>query len=579
MTTQASGFTGRLIFHRLAIVFVAIAAFALVGTQPVFAQALPGTVPNAGRLQQELRPPVAPPPEVTVPPILAPTQPKPAAPAGSGDARVNVTGFDFTGNSALSSEVLRQALVAWTGRALNFGDLIEAVEAVEARYKQAGYFLAQGVLPPQKIKDGVIEIAVSEGRLGETRLEGESRVSSDVVFGYLDRLPKGQALTLPVLERQVLLINELAGGRASLDLQAGDEAGSTDVVLAQQPEELISGRLELSNYGSPSTGGNRLSLNLNANSAFHLGERITASAMTTDTQGLASYGLRGELPVGSAGWRLTAAATGTDYSLGGAFANLLASGFVNTLRAGVGYPLIRSRASNLKLLLEADTNKLVDKYKSTNTQIDKRIRGLTLTVSADALDEFFGGGSTRADLALRSGNLTFDLTDPGAFNADQLPAGPRTAGAFSKATLIAQRQQTVTRELSLQGFINLQATNKNLDSSEKLTLGGPATLPGYANGEASGDEGVLVKLSLRWQAMSEFALSVFADYGQVQMAHSPFGATVKNHRHLSDAGLSADWVIGKGFTASAIAAWAGQEPPNPADNDRPRFWVTLGYGW
>ena len=187
--------------------------------------------------------------------------------------------------------------------------------------------------------------------------------------------------------------------------------------------------------------------------------------------------------------------------------------------AGVGYPLIRSRASNLKLLLEADTNKLVDKYKSTNTQIDKRIRGLTLTVSADALDEFFGGGSTRADLALRSGNLTFDLTDPGAFNADQLPAGPRTAGGFSKATLIAQRQQTVTRELSLQGFINLQATNKNLDSSEKLTLGGPATLPGYANGEASGDEGVLVKLAVRWQAMAEFAVSVFADYGRVQLAH------------------------------------------------------------
>jgi len=79
--------------------------------------------------------------------------------------------------------------------------------------------------------------------------------------------------------------------------------------------------------------------------------------------------------------------------------------------------------------------------------------------------------------------------------------------------------------------------------------------------------------------MAEFAVSVFADYGRVQLAHSPASTTVKNYRRLSDAGVSADWVIGKGFTASAIAAWAGQEPPNPADNDRPRFWVSLGYGW
>src|SRR5665647_1144318 len=97
---------------------------------------------------------------------------------------------------------------------------MQAVDAVEARYKQAGYFLAQGYLPPQNIHDGAIEIAISEGRLGETRLEGESRVSPDVLYAYLDRLPKNEALVIPRLERQVLLINELAGVHASLDLQS-----------------------------------------------------------------------------------------------------------------------------------------------------------------------------------------------------------------------------------------------------------------------------------------------------------------------------------------------------------------------
>ncbi|MDP4029111.1 MAG: POTRA domain-containing protein [Gallionella sp.] len=182
--------------------------------------ALAEVAPDAGRILQESRQlgqPKPPAPGI-LPPIQAPAPSRPPAAAPSGEARVNVTQFTFTGNSALSQETLQAAVARWANRSLNFGELIQAVEAVEARYKEAGYFLAQAYLPPQKIRDGTIEIQVTEGRLGETRLEGESRVAPDVVFKYLDRLPKGQAVTLVNVERQILLVNELAGGRAALDL-------------------------------------------------------------------------------------------------------------------------------------------------------------------------------------------------------------------------------------------------------------------------------------------------------------------------------------------------------------------------
>jgi hemolysin activation/secretion protein len=490
--------------------------------------------------------------------------------------RVQVTHFEFTGNRALSSEVLAAAVAAFAGRSLSFGDLIEAVEAVEARYKQAGYFLAQGYLPPQKIKDGAIEIAISEGRMGEARLEGESRISAAILYRYLDRLPKGEALTLSVLERQVLLINELAGGRASLDLQAGEEAGSTDVVLAQQPEALVAGRVEANNHGSPSTGEKRLSLNLNANSPFNMGERLTGSALTTDTGKLTSYNLRGELPVGADGWRLSAAASRAEYSLGGAFSALQASGQADSVRVGAAYPLLRSRAANLKLQLEADQSKLADKFRAANVELDKQSRGLTLTASGDRLDEWLGGGSTRADLVLRAGRLSLDAA---AEAQDAPPAGPGTVGNFSKTTINLQRQQTVTRDISMQLQFSWQMAGKNLDSSEKMILGGPATLPGYTNGEASGDGGTLFKYALRWQAAPALALSVFVDSARLRLAHPPLPTATKNLKRLSDSGISVDWLLGKGYSANAILAWAGKEAPNPADNDRPRLWLSLGYGW
>jgi hypothetical protein len=104
-------------------------------------------------------------------------------------------------------------------------------------------------------------------------------------------------------------------------------------------------------------------------------------------------------------------------------------------------------------------------------------------------------------------------------------------------------------------------------------------MPGYANGEASGDSGVLAKLALRWQALPEVALSAFADYGRLKLSRDPLPATTKNDKRMTDSGVSIDWLIGKGVSANAIIAWAGQEAPNVADNARPRMWFSLGYGW
>lgn len=549
---------------------------AALGPVSVLAQA----PPDAGRILQEtqqLSQPKLPGP-TPLPPIQAPapSRPTPAAAAPSGDVKVNVTHFSFTGNDALSTEILQAAVAQWSQRAISFGELMQAVEAIEARYKEAGYFLAQAYLPPQKIKDGAIEIVVAEGTLGETRLEGESRVDAEVVFKYLDRLPKGRALTLPAVERQILLVNELAGGHAALDLQAGEASGSTDIVLTQTSEALVTGRLDVSNHGSPSTGEKRVGLSLSGNSPMNLGDRLSANVLTTETGNLASYSLRYELPVGGDGWRLTGAASLAEYALGGNFAALGASGQARSLRMGAAYPFLRSRAANLKLQVEADQSKLNDRFSTTNLDLGKRSRGLTATLSGDWLDEVWAGGFNRLDLILRHGSL---LLGPTSATLDAPPTGPGAAGGFNKANLTLMRQQTIDATVSLQLQLSYQFADKNLDSSEKLALGGPLTMPGYANGEASGDSGGQARLNLRWQMSSDLALSAFTDYAKLRLAHSPLATATTNHKRLSDRGLNLDWSLIGGYTASLILAWAGNDAPNPADNAKPRLWISLAYAW
>jgi hemolysin activation/secretion protein len=51
------------------------------------------------------------------------------------------------------------------------------------------------------------------------------------------------------------------------------------------------------------------------------------------------------------------------------------------------------------------------------------------------------------------------------------------------------RIQRVNEKLNLQLLANAQFADKNLDSSEKLSLGGATGVRAYPSGEASGDEG------------------------------------------------------------------------------------------
>jgi hemolysin activation/secretion protein len=538
------------------------------------------TPPDAGQILRETRPPPPAAPLPEKPPITVPVQPRPGvtAPApGAGDVSVQVTHFTFAGNSAIESAQLSAAVAEWENRSLNFGDLMQAVEKIEAVYKAAGFMLAQAYLPPQKIQDGAVEIAIAEGKPGEVKLEGESRVSPDVVFAYFDTLSKERPITLPDLERRVLLVNDLAGAKAALDLQAGAAEGTSDIILAQTAEPLWSGRVDLNNHGAPSTGEKRLGVAVNAVSPFNLGERINANILGSEEKGIVSYGLRGELPLGGNGWRVHAAASLAEYQLGGNFAALDASGSVQSVRAGASYPFVRSRAVTVRLQAEVDAASLVDRFKAAGNELHKKSHGVNLNLSTDWLDTLGGSGTNRIDLGLRQARL--DLGDT-ALAADVPPAGLDTQGNFTKLTLAAQRQQYLNDNWSVIGQFQYQAASKNLDSSEKIAVGGALNMPGYATGEATGDDGAIAKLNLRWRMSPALAFAVFTEGATLRVAHHPLAtATTPSRRHFSDSGMGAEWTIGKGLSASLIVAWAHGEKPNRQDNDRPRLWGNIGWEW
>src|SRR6185436_11720714 len=150
------------------------------------AVAIAQQAPDAGQLLQQQREPLRlPPPQDDVRP--RPPEPRPALPV-SPTLKVRVTQFTFSGNTLYSDQELAEVVKEFIGKELDFEGLNDAATKVRAYHRSRGYFLAQAYLPQQAIRNGSVEIAVIEGRVGHIELQRRpaTRLAEWLLAGILN---------------------------------------------------------------------------------------------------------------------------------------------------------------------------------------------------------------------------------------------------------------------------------------------------------------------------------------------------------------------------------------------------------
>src|SRR6185436_10049300 len=189
---------------------------------------------------------------------------------GSATLKVTVKQFHISGNRIYSEEQLLPVLKDSIGKELDFEGLLEAANSVRAYYRANGYFLAQAYLPAQQITDGVVEIAILEGRLGtiELKPDPKSRLRPYFARGVLDQhLKEGDPITETGLERPLLLLSDLPNVVVSSEIGPSTKSiGAADLrVNVKESGGLISGYADLDNAGNRFTGELRTGVSVNAN--------------------------------------------------------------------------------------------------------------------------------------------------------------------------------------------------------------------------------------------------------------------------------------------------------------------------
>lgn len=268
-------------------------------------------------------------------------------------------------------------------------------------------------------------------------------------------------------------------------------------------------------------------------------------------------------------------------------ASLEMDGWSHIGNAGMSYPMLRSRRANLTASLGYEYKFLTDS--AFNTEIRKRqLHSGTLGFSGDKYDTFLGGGYTTANASATTGNMHESEADI---------AITKTEGSYTRFNLGLGRLQRLFERVSINAAYSGQFSLNNLDSSEKFNLGGPGGVRAYPVGEASGDEGNLFNVDLRFDlplpsVLGALQLSGFYDAGQIklhkeQWLNSISTATDKNDYWLQGAGIGITYVYSniiaiKGSWAHIIDDNPGRSTTNmnsDGKDDDYRFWLQAIIYW
>ena len=541
--------------------------FALLALSPsLFAQ----QPPSAGSQIQQI--PAAPVPQKAAPTIRIEPISTPATPA-SDAAKIVVNSLQVTGAQTYSEAELVALTGFMPGSELTLADLRGMALKITENYRSKGYFVAQAYLPAQEIRNGAVTIAVVEGQYGKIAVRNQSHLSDTLAHRQLDGINTGDTIAIAPLESRLLLLSDIPGVNVTSTLTPGASVGASDLIVDVTPGQRVTGSIDADNGGNRYTGEYRLGATVNLNNAAGLGD-VASLRVLTSGAGL-NYA-RGSYQVQLGKATAGVAYSWLGYELGKEFSSLQAKGTAKIASVYGSYPLIRSRNTNLYALLAFDHKTLQDRVDTTSSVVDRKAQVLMATLRGDHRDSLGRGGLTSYAVTGTAGNIDIQTPSMRAFDA----ATAQSNGHFTKLGFSAMRLQSVTDTVSLYAGINGQVGSKNLDSSEKMQLGGMNGVRAYPEGEAYADQGYLLTLEARMQLpkLSEqmpgqLELVGFIDTGSVTLNKNPW-TTGDNRRTLSGAGIGLNWSAYNNFVVrTSYARKIGSGSATSAPDKSGRFWI------
>ena len=455
----------------------------------------------APALAQQPRPPVAPgqierqfkkPPEpksqteaVTIPEAGQPR------PADADRIRFVLNDLTIDGVTAYPMETLRPVYAGLLHEDVSLADVYQVVDTLTARYRNDGYILSQVIVPAQTVEEGVVKLRAIEGYIASVRVDGGSDGIRERIRALGEKIRASRPLTAAVLERNVLLMNDVPGVRARAVLAPATVPGASDLIL-----EVTNGPLatafSLDNRGSRAQGPQRLVGDAQLYSLFGGASVTEVLGATSATPELLFVSVSHDQLVGNSGGRIGVSASYA-YSKPQELLVVPLHLLTNSTTTSISYvqPLIRRRSRNLSVRAAFTTfDSRSDVFDVEDTA--DRLRAVRLGFTVDTSDRL--DGVTIADVEFSQG-----IDGLGAStNGDRYLSRPTGRTDFRKATLYAARMQALPAHWSVFIAGSGQYAFTDLLAPELFSFGGDLFGRGYDPSELLNDHGAAARVDLQY---------------------------------------------------------------------------------
>ena len=510
---------------------LAWAAALACGLAPAWAQTLPPQLPSGAEPGREAPKPVMPLPTTAAPQVSVPRSPSAEVPAGAKELGFELKSVVIDGATAFPIDTLRPLYENLLGRRITVADAFGVAQAIELRYRNAGYVTSRVIVPQQTVEDGRFQILVIEGFVSDIVYQGDAGPARAAVERLVGGVRGIKPVTLAEIERRLLLANDLPGLTVRGAMEASPTAQGGSVLVVRIERQATAGSASLDNRASPYLGSGQLQGSFSWNALGERADRVSVNAKTSLPGGRsAAIGAGYDALLSDNGLMLNVSASHVRSNPRRELEPLDVKSQVTSTVATLSWPLIRSREQNLRAVGQFEARDVDTELADTEFTRD-RLRILRAGLSWDRSDTWDGITTVRG--MLHQGLSGLGASDNGS------PLASRVNGRsdFTKITLDLTRLQQLADRWSLVGSLTSQYSRRPLLASEEIGLGGASYGRAFDEGELSADNGVAATLELRYVPAGlpiNTQLYTFVDGGRVWAAE---GGNPTNRSKLTSLGI------------------------------------------
>jgi hemolysin activation/secretion protein len=464
-----------------------------------------------GQLQRQFT--VKPQPQ-SQPPVLRETpQPAPLL-LENNEKTFIIKAIEFNQTTKIPLTMLQERVSIFINQPVTAEYVSLIAEALTEYVRAQGFVVSSIIVPPQKVKKGVVRLQIIEQGVAAVVFEGDTRLTEASILKNIQRrLLEDSPLKQSTLEKALLSLNRLLGVSASAALfPVTKDSSGLKITITQKR---VDGVISVDNRGSRFVGPWQASVGTNINGVLLPFDQFFIRGITgTDNQELSGAETSYQMPLNSLGTSVKFSVLRVWSEPGYTLQSSRIENASSTYSVGIKHPLVQERSRTISIDTQFNIRNAGSKTFGTYISDDKT-RSLTTGLTIDTTNAT--GGSTFINTSFSQGFNILGARKSGGL----LLSRANGRSDFSKIETSISRTQALTEKNSVQFIINGQYALTQLLSGEEFAYGGSQFGRGYGSSEIAGDHGIaaLVELQHRPQIQAKYVnnpqVYVSYDFGSV----------------------------------------------------------------